>query len=81
MSPPFGACRPYSCLHRQPLLIFPSMILLCTMQDLKSTVRAKAHQQRSLGQYRMVLGPDLAITVAMYATMQPATKGQVLVEG
>ncbi|KAL6774639.1 KU70 [Auxenochlorella protothecoides x Auxenochlorella symbiontica] len=46
------------------------------LQDLKSTVRAKAHQQRSLGQYRMVLGPDLAITVAMYATMQPATKGQ-----
>lgn len=46
-------------------------------QDLKSTVRAKAHQQRTMGTYTLELSPGFSIAVAMYATIQPATKGAV----
>lgn len=48
-----------------------------TPQDLQSTVRLKAHPQRSLGTFRLRIADDLVIAVAMYAALQPATKQKV----
>lgn len=48
-------------------------------QDLQSTVRLKAHPQRSLGTFRLRIADDLVIAVAMYAALQPATKQKVRV--